>query len=569
MALAFYTFTFVLAVLFTIIYVYMWNKHYETNITIIFVLIVISNLSYMFLYGVKTAETATVALKMLYIGGCFLPWFVTMCVVNLCQFKLHRVARLIMFLVNALMYCGILTVGYYPYFYKRLDFQIVDGEWIIKKTYGPLHTVFYIVIGAYLIAGIAIIIYTYRTKKQVSRKILYLLTLPEITSIMSYFLTHFGKRSIEFVPLTYDIALVVYLFIVRRMSTYDVSDMVIQSMVETGNTGFVSVDFKLNYLGSNETAKHILPQLCDLAVDQSIDGVEALKDTILYWIAHFEKHGGKGQNAFVINKKSESNEDEAYKVEVNYLYYGKRKIGYQIFLSDDTQNQRYIKLLDKYNSELEEEVATKTERIVMMHNNLVLSMATMVESRDNSTGGHIKRTSEGVRILIDEMKKDSELNLSEEFCANIIKAAPMHDLGKIAVDDAILRKPGRFTPEEFEVMKSHAPEGAKIVHEILKGTDDGAFKILAENVAHYHHERVDGSGYPEGLKGEDIPLEARIMAIADVYDALVSKRVYKEKMSFEEADKIIMEGMGTQFDEKLKKYYESARPKLEEYYSKQ
>jgi len=286
MALAFYTFTFVLAVLFTIIYVYMWNKHYETNITIIFVLIVISNLSYMFLYGVKTAETATVALKMLYIGGCFLPWFVTMCVVNLCQFKLHRVARLIMFLVNALMYCGILTVGYYPYFYKRLDFQIVDGEWIIKKTYGPLHTVFYIVIGAYLIAGIAIIIYTYRTKKQVSRKILYLLTLPEITSIMSYFLTHFGKRSIEFVPLTYDIALVVYLFIVRRMSTYDVSDMVIQSMVETGNTGFVSVDFKLNYLGSNETAKHILPQLCDLAVDQSIDGVEALKDTILYWIAN-------------------------------------------------------------------------------------------------------------------------------------------------------------------------------------------------------------------------------------------------------------------------------------------
>jgi HD-GYP domain-containing protein (c-di-GMP phosphodiesterase class II) len=143
----------------------------------------------------------------------------------------------------------------------------------------------------------------------------------------------------------------------------------------------------------------------------------------------------------------------------------------------------------------------------------------------------------------------------------------MHDLGKIAVDDAVLRKPGRFTAEEFEIMKTHAKEGARIVHEILKETDDQAFHVLAENVAHFHHERCDGSGYPEGLKGDAIPLEARIMAVADVYDALVSKRVYKESMSFEAADKIIMEGMGKHFDPKLKGCYEAARPHLEEYYN--
>ena len=143
----------------------------------------------------------------------------------------------------------------------------------------------------------------------------------------------------------------------------------------------------------------------------------------------------------------------------------------------------------------------------------------------------------------------------------------MHDLGKIAVDDAILRKPGKFTPEEFEIMKTHAKEGQRIVHQILEGTDDKYFQQIAENVAHYHHERMDGSGYPDKLKGEEIPIEARIMAIADVYDALVSKRVYKEKMSFEEANKIIMDGMGTQFDKNLEKYYVNARPKLEKYYS--
>ena len=118
-------------------------------------------------------------------------------------------------------------------------------------------------------------------------------------------------------------------------------------------------------------------------------------------------------------------------------------------------------------------------------------------------------------------------------------------------------------------MKKHAAEGARVIHEILLNTEDESFKVVAENVAHYHHERWDGSGYPEGLKGEDIPIEARIMAIADVYDALVSKRVYKEAFDFERADRIIMEGMGTQFDPALEPVYVNARPKLEAYYQNQ
>jgi len=202
-----------------------------------------------------------------------------------------------------------------------------------------------------------------------------------------------------------------------------------------------------------------------------------------------------------------------------------------------------------------------------MHDNLILGMATMVESRDNSTGGHIRRTSEGVKILLSEMTQQEFPELTDEFRKNLIKAAPMHDLGKIAVPDEILQKPGRFTPEEFEKMKAHAAEGSRIVHEILKDTDDEAFHVIAESVAAFHHERWDGSGYPDHLKGEDIPLEARIMAVADVYDALVSKRVYKESMSFEKADQIMMEGMGSQFAPEMKDVYVRARPKLEAYYS--
>jgi len=342
--------------------------------------------------------------------------------------------------------------------------------------------------------------------------------------------------------------------------------MVIESMVQSGDTGFISVDFKNHFLGANETAKNILPELRNLAVDQDISGVEELSKNLNHWIIHF-KEDNTEKNLFIKRNPENEDENEMFIVNTNYLYDGSRKCGYQIFLVDDTKNQKYIALLDKYNSELEEEVEKKTRHIVEMHDNLILSMATMVESRDNSTGGHIRRTSMGVRILMDEIKKDPSFNLTESFCKNIIKAAPMHDLGKVAVDDAILRKPGRFTPEEFEIMKSHAAEGAKIVHEILKDTDNEEFRIIAENVAHFHHERMDGSGYPEGLKGDEIPLEARIMAIADVYDALVSKRVYKEKMSFEEADKIMMESMGKHFDKRLEPFYVKARPVLESYYA--
>ena len=201
-----------------------------------------------------------------------------------------------------------------------------------------------------------------------------------------------------------------------------------------------------------------------------------------------------------------------------------------------------------------------------MQDKLVFGMATMIEGRDNSTGGHIKRTSDCMRILIETMKEAKYPGLTDSFCFNIVRAAPMHDLGKITVDDAILRKPGKFTPDEYEEMKKHASEGARIVRQILEGTDNEEFMNIAVNVAHYHHERMDGSGYPEGLKGNNIPLEARIMAIVDVYDALVSKRVYKESMSFEAANNIMMELMGQHFDKSLEPYYLKARVKFEEYY---
>ena len=129
----------------------------------------------------------------------------------------------------------------------------------------------------------------------------------------------------------------------------------------------------------------------------------------------------------------------------------------------------------------------------------------------------------------------------------------MHNLGKIAVPDAILQKPGKFTDEEYEKMKMHSAEGARIVGEVLKEADDEAFKKLAINVAHYHHEKWNGQGYPEKLAGEEMPFEARVMALADVFDALVSKRCYKESFTYDKAFEIISESGGSHFDPELGK----------------
>ncbi|MCQ2585719.1 MAG: HD domain-containing protein [Treponema sp.] len=223
-------------------------------------------------------------------------------------------------------------------------------------------------------------------------------------------------------------------------------------------------------------------------------------------------------------------------------------------------------LADTFN-EMTFSLEEKNKKILAIQESVIRGMAVMVESRDNSTGGHINRTSDCVKVFVEKLKKEPEYkNLSIEFCNAVIKAAPMHDLGKIAVDDAVLRKPGKFTDEEYEKMKAHSKEGARIVESVLSQVDDKEFKQIAINVAHYHHEKWNGTGYPEKISENDIPLEARIMALADVFDALVSKRCYKESFTYDKAFSIIEESLGSHFDPDLGKIFISCRPELQKLY---
>ncbi|MBR4495429.1 MAG: HD domain-containing protein [Clostridiales bacterium] len=563
----FYEATFILSLLLAGVYVYIWHKHFDVNFTMIFTLVPVACLGYYLSSVAVTLDGAIRAQQIIYIGGSFLQLFVLMSIFNLCKINVPKWVRAALFAVCAALYASVLTIGKKDFFYKNVSLDIKDGRAVIVREYGFMHTVFFIVVAALFLVGIITLLYSWFNKKDVPRQILLLLVIPDVICVLGYtVLRNIYGTDIEFVPVGYCMAQVMYLLIAYRVNLYDVGDTVIDSMVQEEEIGYISFDFKNRYLGSNAVARKIVPELNDVAVDEAF-GYKPSERKIRHFLEAFKQDPSSNTGILTVHDEDNHDNDRYYAVNVNYLYDGSRKRGYIITFNDDTENRKYIRLLDTFNEDLRLEVEKKTQHIVSMHDNLIMSLAMMVESRDNSTGGHIKRTSEGVRILIDEINKEGTLDLTPEFCKNVIKAAPMHDLGKIAVDDAVLRKPGRFTDAEYEEMKKHSAEGARVIHEILLHTDDEQFKVIAENVAHYHHERYDGSGYPEKLKGDEIPLEARIMAIADVYDALVSKRVYKEAFDFERANNIILEGMGTQFDPKLRTAYENARPRLERYYS--
>lgn len=205
-------------------------------------------------------------------------------------------------------------------------------------------------------------------------------------------------------------------------------------------------------------------------------------------------------------------------------------------------------------------------RLDQYHDELMHGFANIIESRDDSIGGHVKRTSAYVYLLAVELRKQGYYTnvLTKDYIQNLSRAAALHDIGKIAIPDAILQKPGRLTSEEFDIMKGHTTEGGRLIHDSLSMLGDKDEINMAYDVAMYHHERWGGGGYPTGISGTQIPLAARIMAVADVFDAIAEKRCYRDAMSLDESFRILEEGSGTQFQPELITCFLKARKKVEE-----
>lgn len=214
------------------------------------------------------------------------------------------------------------------------------------------------------------------------------------------------------------------------------------------------------------------------------------------------------------------------------------------------QRVRRTMELEDYRKNLELMVERQLQRITQLQQDIIITMANMIESRDGTTGEHVKRTSIFTDLLVKQMLKKGVYaeQITPQFIDYMGKASPMHDIGKITVSDIILQKPGALTPEEFDKIKSHTVEGGKMIRRNMTRIVEPEFVEIAANLAEYHHEKWNGKGYPEGLSGTDIPLSARILAVSDVFDALISKRQYKAGMTVEEAFEIMQKDRGASFE---------------------
>lgn len=204
------------------------------------------------------------------------------------------------------------------------------------------------------------------------------------------------------------------------------------------------------------------------------------------------------------------------------------------------------------------------KELAHFHSEMVTGFATLIDNRDESTGEHVRRTTAYVKLIIDGLSEEGyyKSTLTKEYADNLLQAAPLHDVGKIAVPDAVLQKPGRLTAEEYEIIKTHAVHGGEIIRETFGNTGNAEYCEIARNVALHHHEKWNGKGYPDGLKGEEIPLCARIMAVADVFDAVSEKRCYRDALPLDECFKIIEDGKGKDFEPIIADAFLSRRDKV-------
>lgn len=537
----------------------LYRKQLNFYFASIFVSVFVANLGYLAGALSESRETVIIATKLCYLGSVFVPMFEYFIILRICRFRFPDWAKLLLGLLSVSVLVLACSIGHSEIYYKTVTYTHMYGVGYCSCEYGPAHILWNVILVGYTLANIVAIAYAARTRINVSYKNLIAIACMTFISIISFLVSRRVGSDTMVVPTVYVIDEFILFFVCLRVRMSDISDSVLESLEAENQNAYVAFSDKGIYFGCNDIAYKFFPELKEFRVDAPMPENLGISRSFRDLMDTFVKRESLNDYYFAYGQRN-------YKVNVRKIY--RNKISHVVLfrIEDETKLQRYIQKLDTHNTKLKDVIKDNDRHIHAIQEQMIVGMAKMVESRDSNTGGHIMRTSGIVAIFAEELQKDTGFGRTREFYDALIAAAPMHDLGKIAIDDRILRKPGSFTPEEFEVMKTHAEKGAAIVENLLAEIEAPDFVEIAKNVACFHHERFDGSGYPYGLFGANIPFEARIMAVADVYDALVSKRCYKDQMSFEDAYNLIMDSMGSHFDPRLKPCFVACREKLEHYY---
>lgn len=553
-----YVVTFAISIVYLVLLLVLYKKHISAYYVLMCGATVVDCLGYWQVSNANSVETAIAANRMVYLSVSFIMYFMLHCIADLCHIKMPRWVSGICLCISGFVFGCAMTVGKSDLYYQNVRITKSHGVTVLLKDYGPLHIIYPIYILILVLYGIGMVVYAMRFKKEISvfSCVLSLAIMGVNTGI--YVAERIIHSDIEWMALAYVISFGIILIQLQWVKMYDIEGFSSDEIIHNNQLGFILLNGNGRFEGADEFARKYFPELNQLRVDRQI---KHTADTELFQIIRrWLKESGGEKYQFLCGdtyiEASHTRFNESFEKDIHCIR-----------LRNNSQEKNYQKLIESYNNELEQKVEEKTNKIMRVQDDIIISMASIVENRDSDTGGHIARTSATVKVFVEHLLKKRELEgLTDEIAIKIIKAAPLHDFGKIAIPDKILNKPGKFTETEFEKMKEHSVKGATIVSRILQNSDDFEFRNLAVNMAHYHHEKWNGTGYPEGLKAQEIPVEARIMALADVFDALVSKRVYKEQFSFEKAFEIIEESSGSHFDPVLCRDFLECRNRLEETY---
>lgn len=481
---------------------------------------------------------ALMAVKFSYMGKPFIPLLMLCFIMDYCRVKMPRLLRLLLFATHLSIVFLVLTCQSNQLFYSKIAYtkegifpHLVLGHGIFYYGYTVLLVVYMILIPTVCI---------HRSRKCRDhieyKRLVYLSTL-SFLPIMGFVLFLTGlTKGYDTTAFSFVLSTVLLLITIFRYNLFDTLRFAKDYVIDNLADGFVVLNNEDELLFTNEPAKDLYKELATASSEGAVKQIKAL----------FEQHRHLHHN------------ENVYEVSCQEIFINNVSRGKLYILNNVTDNYNYTK-------RLRHDVKEKTKEIAHIQHSVIASFADMVEARDGITGQHIKNTSAYVKIIANALKDACEFDdvMNDEFILNVIDAAPLHDIGKIAIPDAILTKPGRLDYDEFEIIKTHPQVGAKIIEDTLSEVEGNEYLKVARDMAHYHHERWDGTGYPDGLKGEEIPLCARIMAVADVYDALCSKRSYKEAYSKEKARNIILESAGSHFDPEIVKIFMKSIKQIE------
>lgn len=510
----------------------------------------ILSLGYWFAIQSTTVEASILAYKLMYFGACNLHFVILLFFIRYYQLKAPRFLLQILGFFCAILTIFALTMDKHQLFYKSYYFAYENGVPVLIKQYGVFHSLYIFLEIGISIVLIAIVIYqsTKHTEKE-KWEDLFLLGVPVMPSALHIFML-FSPTKIDLISIGILFSEILLVILIYKLKIYDINDTARQLIIDSLEDAIVVVDKIYRYKGSNEQAVKLFHELLKAPPDMKL---EQVSDRL------FQMLKSKDTKLVTIN-------DKKYKPNVKIIKKENQIKGYVIWCLDVTDNENQKKLIANYQKNLEAEVAQKTVKLEEIQEQIIISFANIVESRDTVTGEHVKRTSIYVRKIAEELLKEKKYKelVNDRFIKYMNIVAPLHDIGKITVSDSILNKPYKLSEDEFNQMKKHAEKGGKILRDALAMIDDIEYFNMAYDVAVYHHEKWNGEGYPEGLSGNQIPLSARIMAIADVFDALTSSRIYKAAYSYEKSFKIIQEESGRHFDPVLVDLFLKIRPEIEQ-----